>query len=452
MLGRFGSVRARTTVAATIALGVTTVAGALVMMALLGRAQQAGVQGPLEQRAGQVAAMARGGTLPDRLSFPEEPGALVQVVDAKDRVIAASAALEGRAPIGHVDDPRLGVLSAWTERLTSDDETYRVVGLTERTASGPVRVFAAASLEAVSDRMTGLQIELAVGLPLVLALVALISWRVVGRALRPVESIRAQVAEIGGSGRIDRRVPEPAGRDEVWRLARTMNEMLQRLQAAAERQRRFVADASHELRSPLASLRTQLEVSRDYPARRVGAVDDQLAEVERMERLVGDLLLLAKADERRLVVRSSPVDLREVVLDEVERAGSRARVRLDTAGVAAATVHGDREELARVVRNLLDNAVRFARARVELSLAERDGHVELSVADDGPGVPAAARERVFERFGRLDEGRARDAGGTGLGLAIVREVVVAHGGSVTVDGAPGARFLISLPRSVSGSR
>jgi signal transduction histidine kinase len=230
-----------------------------------------------------------------------------------------------------------------------------------------------------------------------------------------------------------------------------MNEMLQRLQAGAERQRRFVADASHELRSPLASLRTQLEVSRDYAARRVGAVGDQLAEVERMERLVGDLLLLAKADERQLVIRSRPVDLRAVVVDEVERAGSRARVRLDTAGVAAATVHGDREELARVVRNLLDNAVRFARARVELSLAERDGHVELTVADDGPGVPAAARERVFERFARLDEGRARDAGGTGLGLAIVREVVVAHGGSVTVDGAPGARFLISLPRSVSES-
>jgi signal transduction histidine kinase len=275
---------------------------------------------------------------------------------------------------------------------------------------------------------------------------------VVGRALRPVESIRAQVAEIGGSRRIDRRVPEPAGHDEVWRLARrTMNEMLQRLQAAAERQRRFVADASHELRSPLASLRTQLEVSRDYPAPAVGAVDDQLAEVERIEHLVADLLLLAKADEHQLVVRSRPVDLREVVLDEVERAGSRARVRLDTAGVAATTVHGDREELARVVRNLLDNAVRFARARVELSLAEREGQVELTVADDGPGIPAAARERVFERFARLDEGRARDAGGTGLGLAIVRQVVVAHGGSVTVDGVLGARFLISLPGSVSGS-
>ena len=447
MLGRFGSVRARTTVAATIALGVTTVAGALVMMALLERAQQAGVQGPLEQRAGQVAAMARGGTLPNPLSFPEQPGALVQVVNAKDRVIAASAALQGRAPIGHVDDTRRGVLSAWTERLTSDDETYRVVALTERTASGPVRVFAAASLEAVSDRMTGLQIELAVGLPMVLALVALTSWQVVGRALRPVESIRAQVAEIGGSGRIDRRVPEPAGQDEVWRLARTMNEMLQRLQAAAERQRRFVADASHELRSPLASLRTQLEVGRDYAHRDDDGIDDQLAEVERMERLVGDLLLLAKTDERRLVVRSRPVDLRGVVLDEAERARAQGRVRFDTAAVTAATVNGDPEGLARVVRNLLENATRYARERVELTLAEHDGRVELSVADDGPGIPAEARERVFERFARLDEGRTRGAGGAGLGLAIVRELVQAHGGSVTVGG--GARFVVTLPRPAS---
>ncbi|HZM30869.1 MAG TPA: HAMP domain-containing sensor histidine kinase, partial [Acidimicrobiales bacterium] len=277
-----------------------------------------------------------------------------------------------------------------------------------------------------------------------------ISWQVVGRALRPVESIRAQVAEIGGSGRIDRRIPEPAGHDEVWRLARTMNEMLERLQAAAGRQRRFVADASHELRSPLASLRTQLEVGRDYAHRGDGGVDDQLAEVERMERLVGDLLLLAKADERRLVVRSRPLDLRAVVLDEAERARAQARVRLDTAAVTPATVHGDPEGLARVVRNLLENATRYARERVELTLAEHDGRVELSVADDGPGIPAEARERVFERFARLDEGRARDAGGTGLGLAIVREVVRAHGGSVTVGGDAGARFVVALPPASSG--
>jgi signal transduction histidine kinase len=447
MLGRFGSVRARTTVAATVALGVTTVTGALVMMALLGRSQLAGVQGPLEQRAGQVAAMARAETLANPLSFPDQPGAIVQVVDAHGRAIAATDALKGRAPIGRVEDAQPLVLSAWTERLTSDDESYRVVGLTEQTPSGPVRVFAAASLETVSDNMTELQIELAVGLPLVLAVVALISWQVVGRALRPVESIRAQVAEIGGSGHIDRRIPEPAGHDEVWRLARTMNEMLQRLQEAAGRQRRFVADASHELRSPLASLRTQLEVGRDYAHRDDDGIDDQLAEVERMERLVGDLLLLAKTDERRLVVRSRPVDLRGVVLDEAERARAQGRVRFDTAAVTAATVNGDPEGLARVVRNLLENATRYARERVELTLAEHDGRVELSVADDGPGIPAEARERVFERFARLDEGRTRDAGGAGLGLAIVRELVQAHGGSVTVGG--GARFVVTLPRPAS---
>jgi signal transduction histidine kinase len=223
-----------------------------------------------------------------------------------------------------------------------------------------------------------------------------------------------------------------------------MNSMLDRLEGASLRQRRFVSDASHELRSPVASIRTQLEVAlrkrdADWPA----VAAKVLAEDERLEDAVAELLELARAEEGA-PLETADVDLDEVVLDETRRG---YRVPIDTSRVSAGRVRGSSAQLARAVRNLLDNAARHARHGVAVELARHDGTVELVVDDDGPGVPPADRDRIFERFTRLDESRARDAGGVGLGLPLVRAIVDRHAGTVTVADAPtgGARFVVRLP-------
>ena len=228
---------------------------------------------------------------------------------------------------------------------------------------------------------------------------------------------------------------------EIARLAETMNEMLGRLQDAYQRQERFVADAAHEHRSPLASLRVQLEVDGDEGTRHL------LDEVIRMQRLVDDLLILARSDAGQLATQSSSVDLDDIVLGEAVRLreiGSRAAV--DTSAVSAGQVRGNAEQLLRVVRNLLENAVRHAAARVVVTLREADGEVVLTVQDDGPGVPPAERSRIFERFARADSARARGSGGAGLGLAIARTIAESHGGTLGLDDTDGgASFVLRLP-------
>ena len=298
----------------------------------------------------------------------------------------------------------------------ADPATASTSGVVE-TEEGRITLVAQRSLDEVDDTIGDLGRLMWFTVPLLIALVGLAVWYLAGRALRPVEAIRAEAESITGTT-IHRRVPEPATDDEVGRLARTMNAMLDRLEESSQRQRRFVSDASHELRSPLASIRTNLEVAlrnsdrADWPA----VAGRALAEDERMENMVTDLLDLARLDETTegTPIESLPeVDLDELVLDETVRPH---RVPVDTTRVSAGRVHGRREQLARVVRNLLDNADRHARSRVALALQNGDGTVELTVDDDGPGIPADDRERVFDRFTRLDDGRARDAGGLGLGL------------------------------------
>ncbi|WP_425576545.1 sensor histidine kinase [Nocardioides nanhaiensis] len=271
-----------------------------------------------------------------------------------------------------------------------------------------------------------------------------------GRALRPVERMRAEVAEISDD-RLDRRVPVPGSRDEVHRLALTMNEVLARLETSRERQQRFVSDASHELRSPLASIRQTAEVSQAHP----GALPEgELAEAVleeglRMQRIVEQMLVLTRADERGVRPREE-VDLDDLVLGQARRV-AREGLRVDTRGVGPARVVGDTAALTQVVRNLADNAARHAASRLAVGLVEQQGGAVLFVDDDGAGVPPAERERVFERFVRLDESRSRDAGGSGLGLAIVREIVRAHGGEAHVEDSPlgGARFVVRLPRGAA---
>jgi signal transduction histidine kinase len=280
-----------------------------------------------------------------------------------------------------------------------------------------------------------------VGLPALLAIVAWTTWLVTRRALHPVEGIRREMAEITASTDLTRRVPEPDTHDEVARLARTTNETLAALEASVERQRRFVADASHELRSPIASLRTQLEVGAAHPELLdvEGAVEDTV----RLQRLAADLLLLARLDAGERPAPDARVDLAELAREE---AAGRAAVTVT--GEEHVEVAGSRGQLARVLANLLDNARRHARTSVTVTVRTQGGRsAVVQVADDGDGVPGAERERIFERFVRLDAARSRDEGGAGLGLAIARDVAVRHGGTLTVRDSPagGALFELRLP-------
>jgi signal transduction histidine kinase len=218
-----------------------------------------------------------------------------------------------------------------------------------------------------------------------------------------------------------------------------MNSMLGRLDEAVARQSRFTSDASHELRTPLASLRTQLEVLLAHPDRLDWrrACENALLDVTRLQDLVADLVLLGKLDH------GGPERLVPVTLSEVVAAVAGGRDGVDVEVSATPLVLGHRARLERLVRNLVDNAQRHAVSRVVVTVSAVDGHALLIVDDDGPGIPEADRERVFDRFVRLDDARARDDGGSGLGLAIVADIVRVHGGTVVVDG--GSRFVVRLP-------
>ena len=308
------------------------------------------------------------------------------------------------------------------------------------------------SIDDVAEARRAVGVALAVGGPAILAIVGAVTWWIVGRALRPVEAIRLEVEQISTS-ELSRRVPAPSGEDEIARLATTMNGMLERLEVGHERQRRFVSDASHELRSPVASIRQHAEVARTHPnvMSVTGFSDTVLHEVTRLQDLVDDLLLLAQIDEG-VPALTVDVDVDDLLLAEAARLRAVTPLEIDTSHVIAGRVRGDRVQLERVVRNLVDNAARHARTRVELSVRERDpGTIVVACDDDGPGIPEAEREHVLRRFVRLDEGRARDEGGSGLGLAIVREVIERHGGTTTLSAGAlgGLRVEVALPGSTS---
>ncbi|MEU8382990.1 ATP-binding protein [Streptosporangium sp. NPDC048865] len=295
------------------------------------------------------------------------------------------------------------------------------------TANGTLLVQARASLEPTMDALTTLRGLLLPGIPALLLLVAVLTWLAVGRALAPVSAIRAEMADITASD-LHRRVPVPRSRDEIARLAETMNRTLDRLELAVSRHKRFVADAAHELRSPLAILRTRLELARPGPL-----AAEALTDVERIQALTSDLLLLARLDAGEPACHEE-VDLGQVTAEEAARSRPRPEVRVTLEVAADTVVLGSAGQLRRLVANLVDNAVRHAGSAVTVRLAVDGGEAVLDVRDDGPGIPAEHHEAVFDRFTRLDEARDRDAGGAGLGLAIARDIAVRHGGSLRVAG------------------
>ncbi len=303
---------------------------------------------------------------------------------------------------------------------------------------------------AIVDRsVDGVRQSLYVAFPVLVGAAGALAWVLAGRALRPVEAIRTEVEAITGST-LDRRVPVPPSDDEVARLAATMNAMLDRLQDASSRQQRFVADASHELRSPVTAIRTELEVALrtagpdDWPA----VAERLLADEARLEAVIADLLLLASLDAGAPLPDPVRVDRAAEAREEARRRlPADGQLTIEVDAPVAAVVRGNRMQLRRALGNLLDNAGRHARTTVRVSVHERDGRVRLLVDDDGAGIDEADRERVFERFTRLEDHRTRASGGAGLGLSLVRHIAALHRGRASVDTAPlgGARLVLDLP-------
>ncbi len=426
------SLRARLLLIGVLGVATALALGSAVLYAVLTVVGYRTLDASGTATATEVATLVEQGRLPDPI--PVTGNQIVQVVDSRDRVVSAS-----------VNGDRLTAVLLPREVRSAEDGSPLVVPGSRVGLDSPLRVVAVRTDDAaqrsrvvlvgqqfddLSHSQHVLKVTLLVTYPLLLAVLALIAWRVVGAVLRPVESLRSSAERISGSGREDR-LPVPTSGDEIHALAVTLNSMLDRLAAARARQRSFVADAAHELRSPLASIQTQLEVGRrlgEDPATSA----DLHAEVLRMTALVEDLLVLARLDaDDAPAVPLEPVDVAGWV-DGVVGRYAAARVPVVVVGERAEglVVRGRPEDLRRALSNLVDNAVRHAGTRVEVAIRREGDDVVVEVCDDGAGVPGADRERVFERFTRLDDARDRDAGGSGLGLAIVRELVVAVGGDV----------------------
>ncbi len=435
---RARSLRFRLTALATGALGAGLVVGALALSALLAGSRVAALDRLATARADEVAALAAVDRLPAVLPV-QQPGEVVQVLDPAGRVVAASATASRTLPLlpperlPATQEPRT------VERTAYGTGPVRLVTRTARLRGEPVTVAATVPLRDVLGAFRALRVALLVVVPLLTGLVGAVTWGLLGRALRPVDDLRRgaeRVTALGGGGSL----PVPPGGDELADLARTLNAMLDRLQAAGERQSAFVADAAHELRSPLAALRAAVEVAQAHPGAYTAQelATELVGEVLRLGRLVDDLLVLAR-------LGAAPVRPQDVDLAELARPLAVApSVQVRGAGRACA----DPDAVQRVLRNLVDNAVRHARTSVLVTVS--DGRVV--VEDDGPGVPVPEREAVFERFRRLDTARDRDAGGSGLGLSIARETAREQGGDLVLDAtdAGGARFTVTLPVPPSG--
>ena len=445
------SVRFRVTVAVVLLVALVLGVGA----ALLLRSVEQSVRRQVEQgnrdALGQFTMALQGESIGGQpFAVATSGDRVIQVFGANDELIAASvpSAVAGQSMVVPIGAGGSGA-QVFTSAPPAD---YLVTEGYAVSAMGPVRIRAAAPTSSADISLGAMRTALWWVVPALVAMIGGLTWLLVGRSLRPVAALTRRVAEISATT-LHERVPEPESHDEVGRLARTMNGMLDRLDASARRQREFVADASHELRSPLASIRTQTEVA-SMPSAHVALAEltaGVLAETDRLDAIVSDLLTLARQEEGGGTAEVPLLPLSEIVTAEAARV-RRVPVDVlladaDADADADVFVAGDPDGVRRSVRHLLDNAARHADGRVTVEVRRNGaGTVTLVVDDDGSGVPEADRERIFERFVRLDEARTRDAGGAGLGLAVVREVVAGLGGEVVVGDAPagGARFEVTL--------
>lgn len=439
--------------AAAVVLVSFMVVGAAVV-AVLYRQLLSDVDAAAERRARDVVAGLQVDPVPELdagLLATDGQIVAVQVVDDSGEVVRSSPGAPDKPMLSRSDgEEKHGEATAEGE----DGSRLRVSEAAGQRDGRRYTVLVAAGSAAVNSTVRNLGLLLAAAMPFVVGGAAAANFVLVRRSLRSVEAIRAQVADIS-SHDLSGRVPVPLHRDEVAALAITMNEMLERIESGQAAQRRFVGDASHELRSPLATIISALEVGVAHPElpQTELAQDLVLPEAHRMRTLIDDLLMLARADERGMLLRRQDVDVDDLAAEQVRRLDTPGEVRLQT-DLQPARVLGDPAALGRVLRNLLDNAVRHARSTVHVAVWRQDALVFVTVADDGPGIAVADRARVFERFVRLEEDRSRAAGGSGLGLAIVAEIVVAHGGSVTATerGGGGTVMTVQLPAGSESSR
>jgi signal transduction histidine kinase len=441
------TLRARLMLVSVIALTLGLAVGGVLLVVVLNFALLQAVNSEAVDTARGVAKLIEVNELSDPV--PVNAPMQVQVVNAQNQILEASAGtdrLTSMLDAGQLKRAQDGsVFTVPGNRVGADGQARVAVAVTGP-PTRPTYVLVARSTGDLAQGVRILAVTLLVAFPLLIALLGVVLWRVLGAALNPVVALTAGAEEITGGTRAGR-LPVPPSRDEIHRLAVTLNGMLHRLDTARARQRAFVADAAHELRSPLTNMRTELEVAQhlpdttDWPQ----LTGDLLTDVDRLSRLVDDLLLLARADDgtaRAPARRLEDVELGQFLFDLAARyPGVSYRPPSSPLHVPA-----DPDGLARMIGNLLDNAVRHKTSQVRLS-AEPDGDYQrITVTDDGPGIPPVDRERVFDRFTRLDDARARDAGGSGLGLAIVRELVRRHRGSVTLsDAGPGLRVDVRLP-------
>jgi signal transduction histidine kinase len=443
------SMRTRSAVAAAVVMTVCLAGAGGVLLLVLYRSLQSTAQGAAAARAEQISVQLRTDTPrdvdPSLLVTDSQIGA-VQIVDDTGTVLAASngaptsplvttSLSNGQArSVGRVEGP-------------GSSFDYWVSARGTAVPGKPVTILVGADREPVESVVTKVAALLAFGSPVIIALVVVGTYRLVGAALGPVEAIRARVASISSTD-LAQRVPIPATRDEVAHLATTMNAMLARLERGRAAQHRLVSDASHELRSPLATITAALEMASGRPELMDNDLIDEalLPEARRMRQLIEDLLLLARSDEDAMELRRDDVDIDDLLQAEASRLRAIGSVHTVTHIEACRTV-GDRAALARVVRNLVDNAVRHASTTVTMDCRPEAAHAVITIADDGPGIPAQDRARVFERFVRLDPTRTRSSGGSGLGLSIVEQIVRSHHGTVAVSDAAhgGAVFTLTLP-------
>jgi len=485
------SLRFRLTAAASAVLAVALVISAYVMITLLGNALLGTIDESIYQRARDTVSLADAGRLPDEMTSPD--GTLLQVIDGAGRITHTTTGTDRLVPL--LDAGKRAAAIAEGEARFLNGEPYGIPHLLRvrvLSADRGQTVIAARSFSEVQTSISTARNVLIVGTPLLLVLLAAASWVIIGGTLRPIAALRRGADEITDTAR-SRRLPVPEARDEVHSLATTLNAMLARLEKAGIRQQALVSDAAHELRSPLASIRLQLEVALGHPEGQDWreTAEGVLEDTMRLSRLAEDLLSLARLDERGgTPARREPVELDQLVPQTVERYGEAVTVRItgepdgtrehgpapvggavtgaaegvpgdatgtpengsrDATGAAESrsiTVTGDALDLGRVLVNLVDNALRHTIAPVLVELRIEGADAVLTVTDDGPGIPEADRERVFDRFTRLDTSRSRDEGGAGLGLAIVRETVHAHGGAVHLeDASPGLRAVVRFPLS-----